>query len=150
MKSLFVFILAVAAAAALGGRSRPDEWFAALARPAWAPPNWLFAPVWSALYVCIALAGWYLWRSEGGKFSLPITLWIVQLLLNAAWTWIFFHQHRIGLALVNILTLFACIVAFIILARLRNLASAWLFVPYALWVGFASLLNGAYWVLNKK
>lgn len=149
--ALVLFVLATAAAAAFGAQFTPGEWYAALDKPSWNPPNWLFGPVWTALYLAIAVAGWRVWRTRretSGKLSPALALWIAQLLLNAAWSWLFFGLHEMGWALAEILVLLATIVAFIVVARRVDRLAAWLFVPYGLWVSFATLLNVTLWRMN--
>lgn len=113
--SLVPFLLLVALAAFFGGLYRPDAWYQALSKPAWPPPGWLFAPVWSALYLAMAIAGWQAWKVRSVAMF-PLRLWMAQLLLNALWTWLFFGLHRIGWALVDIWILEALVLAFIALA----------------------------------
>lgn len=140
MPALLAFVALVALAALPGAFFEPGGWYASLDKPAWTPPAWLFGPVWTALYAAVAVAGWKLWQRTGGRFTPALALWGVQLVLNAAWSWIFFGLHRPGWALLDIGLLFACIVAFIWSARRESPLSAALFVPYALWVGFATVL----------
>lgn len=130
----------------IGVASAPDAWYAGLAKPPFNPPDWLFAPVWSLLYVAIAVAGWRIWRRRdtGGA----MTAWWLQLGLNFLWTPVFFTLHAPGLALVVILALLAVILAFVALAWPRDRVAALLFVPYAAWVAFAALLNASIWWLN--
>lgn len=148
MLSLLAFVVAVAAAAAVGAQFMPGAWYASLAKPSWTPPNFLFAPVWTLLYACIAVAGWRVWRAADGRRTPALTVWVLQLALNAAWSWIFFGLHRPALGLVDIVALLAAIVAFIVLARRLSPLASGLFVPYALWVAFATALNAAIWRLN--
>lgn len=146
--SAVVFIALVAAAATLGGMAQPGEWYARLQKPAWNPPDWVFGPVWTVLYLCIAAAGWYVWRATK-YITVPLVIWGLQLLLNAAWSWLFFGMHRPDLALVDIVLLLATILAFIASSRRYSRRASGLFVPYALWVGFATALNAAIWQLNR-
>ena len=146
--SLVVFFALVAVAAFFGAQFGPGAWYEGLAKPSWNPPNWLFGPVWTALYIGIAVAGWLVWKQSGQRRTPALALWIAQLALNAAWSWLFFGLHRPDLALGNILALLACIVAFAVAARPLSPAAAWLFVPYALWVSFATTLNASIWQLN--
>jgi benzodiazapine receptor len=126
-----------------------DEWYTALSKPAWNPPNWLFGPVWGVLYLLIAVSAWLVWRKTGlVRASLPLGLFAVQLVLNAAWSWIFFGRHEIGLALIEILILWVAILGTIIAFWRLNPVSGYLMVPYILWVSFASVLNFAIWRLN--
>jgi tryptophan-rich sensory protein len=137
--SLLIFLLLVAAAAGFGAQFTPGAWYQALNKPSWNPPNSVFGPVWSVIYVCIAIAGWRIWRK--GRAMLPLAIWAVQLLLNALWSLLFFGLHRPDIALVDIVALLVFILTFIVVARSRSTLASWLFVPYALWVSFATALN---------
>jgi tryptophan-rich sensory protein len=130
----------------MGFLTAPGEWYAGLAKPAFNPPAWIFGPVWTVLYVLIAVAGWRSWQRDRG--GLPMRLWWGQLVLNFLWTPAFFGAHQIGLAFLVILALLATILAFIAAAWPRDRVAAWLFIPYAAWVAFASLLNGSILALN--
>jgi tryptophan-rich sensory protein len=145
--SLILFlVLVVGGGLGIGFVTAPGEWYAGLAKPAFNPPDWVFAPVWTVLYVLIAVAGW---RSfERDRRCWPMKLWWGQLALNFLWSPVFFVAHRIGVALVVILLLLATILAFIAAAWRQDRAAAWLFAPYAAWVLFALVLNGAIWSLN--
>ena len=145
---LIIFIALVAVAAFVGARFTPGAWYTSLERPPLAPPNWIFGPVWTLLYVAIAVAAFLVWRTPGDK-TLALTLWGTQLALNALWSYLFFGLERPGLALIEISILLAVIVATtIVFWRLRPSAGA-LFVPYALWVSFATYLNAGFWFLNR-
>ena len=148
MPSLLVFFAMTAAAALVGAHFGPGPWYAALQKPAWTPPNWIFAPVWTALYSAIAVAGWSVWRSKAVSVTKPILLWLLQLILNGLWSWLFFGLHRSDLALFNIIALLITICWFIARAKPISAIAAWLFIPYALWVGFATALNYAIWQSN--
>ena len=140
-------LLVIGGGMALGYVTRPDGWYAALAKPSFNPPNWLFAPVWTILYVLVAIAGWRTWQ----RLPLSATamrLWALQLVLNFAWSPSFFALHRIGLAFVVVLAMLASIAAFIAVAARYDRVSALLFAPYLLWVAFATVLNGAILQLN--
>ena len=141
-----LFFLATAAAASIGALFAPGAWYAGLAKPWWNPPNWVFAPVWTMLYVMIAIAGARAWSAGAGSGVLG--LWLLQLVLNAAWTWLFFGLKRPDLALVDIVVLLATIAVFALRVRSVSRLSAILFVPYSTWVSFASALNFAIWRLN--
>ena len=145
--SLALFLLLVVGGGSLIGLlNLTGPWYDALRKPVFNPPSWLFGPVWTALYVMIAIAGW----RTAGRFlgGACMKVWIAQLALNFAWSPIFFTAHQIGLALAVIIALFGTIIAFISLTWRRDPVSAWLFVPYAFWVAFATALNGAIWWLN--
>ena len=139
-------ILVLGGGTAIGFATLPGEWYASLAKPAFNPPNWIFGPVWSILYVMIAVAGWRLWTNHRDSQSMKI--WWAALALNFIWSPTFFGAQQLDAALVVILGLLALIYAFI--AKTWNLdrLAAWLFVPYAAWVSFATLLNASLWWLN--
>ncbi|MEZ5320158.1 MAG: TspO/MBR family protein [Vicinamibacterales bacterium] len=126
------------------------EWYPTLAKPAWTPPNWLFGPVWTALYLCIGVAGWRVSAvaARSGVRAAWRTWW-VQLGLNAAWSPLFFGAHRVGAAALVIVALWIAIATFIVQAWRGARPAAWLFVPYLAWVSYASALNLAIWQLNR-
>lgn len=143
-----IFFFALCALAASTGRLFPaGPWYASLEKPPLTPPGWTFGVVWTVLYAMIALAGWLLWVHA--RRSLAMRLWLVQLVLNAAWTWLFFGLQRPGVALVEIVVLWCVIAATIVAAWHKQRAAAWLFVPYAAWVAFATYLNAGFWALNS-
>lgn len=123
----------------IGIRFTPGEWYASLTKPGFNPPNWIFGPVWTTLYVMIAVAGWRTLLLDGGGRATK--LWITQLLLNWAWTPIFFGAHLLWPGLVVIVLLAAVILAFIVTTWRRDRVSALLMGPYLAWVSFASILN---------
>src|SRR5579883_117090 len=131
----------------IGYLAAPGPWYARLAKPWFTPPGWLFAPVWTLLYILVALAGWRVAAREGA--SLLMILWAAQLALNFAWSPAFFVGHRIDAALIIVLLLLATIVAFIAISWPHDPGAAWMFVPYAAWVAFACVLNGAILRLNR-
>ncbi|MER5475876.1 TspO/MBR family protein [Streptomyces sp. NPDC002734] len=138
------------AVAALGALATGDsgETYRALDRPAWAPPGWLFGPVWTVLYGTIAVAAWLVLRNPRGSTRAAMTWWWVQLLLNLAWSPLFFAAGEYGLAFLDICLLLAAVVVTIVLFARHRRAAGLLLVPYALWVAFASALNLAIWVSN--
>jgi tryptophan-rich sensory protein len=145
--SLILFLVLVAGGGiAIGYLTAPGEWYAQLAKPAFNPPGWIFGPVWTGLYVLIAIAGWRVWQRDGGGW--PMKLWWMQIVLNFSWSPVFFSAHRIGLALIVILLLLGAILAFIATAWRQDRVAAWLFAPYAAWVAFASILNASILMLN--
>ena len=128
---------------------RPGAWYRALRKPGWTPPDRLFAPVWTVLYMAIAVAGWMVWRRSGFADAAGAYLWYaLQLLCNGLWSWLFFGLRRPDLALLDIgalaLTLIATIVAF----WSHHAGAALLLIPYLVWVGFAAVLNYSIWRLN--
>ena len=140
-------LLVVGGGLAIGYLTAPGSWYAGLAKPSFNPPNWVFAPVWSLLYVLIAVAGWRSFERIRVT-GLPMRLWWSQLALNFLWSPVFFGAHRIGLALLVILLLLVAILAFIAATWRQDRVAALLFAPYAVWVAFASVLNAAVYALN--
>ena len=149
--SFFIFVLACAAAAAPGVILRPGEWYRALAKPPWQPPNWLFGPVWFVLYISIAVSGWLVWRHTGlDGAAAALSIYALQLVLNALWSVIFFSLHRPGLAFAEILCLLGSILATIAAFHPLDQMAAYTLIPYAIWVGFAAMLNYRIWRLNPE
>jgi tryptophan-rich sensory protein len=142
------FAAAVTAAALIGvlGVTGTTDEYRALNQPSWAPPSWLFGPVWTVLYAMIAAAGWLVWRRTG--WTSALTVYAVQLVLNAAWTPIFFGFGQYALALVDIVLMWVLIGATIWLFRPVSRPAAALLLPYWAWVTFATALNAAIWSLN--
>lgn len=146
--ALGIFIALVALAALFGAQFEPGPWYEGLRKPPLNPPNWVFAPVWSLLYLAIAIAGWLVWRARLAS-SRSLVLWGSQLALNAVWSLLFFGLHCPSIALVEILLLLALLIATTIsFFRVRGLAGL-LLVPYAAWVSFAAYLNAGLWYLNR-
>jgi translocator protein len=154
--ALVGWIALAAAAGAIGAVASRNagEFYGALARPAWAPPGWLFGPVWSTLYLLMGIAAWLVWRTRpdtpaadtGRRYGLA--LFVAQLALNALWTWLFFAWRRGGLAFGEIVLLWLAVLGTIwYFGRVRPLA-AWLLVPYLGWVTFATALTWAVWQRN--
>lgn len=144
--SLAVFAAIVAAAASFGAMYMPGTWYANLAKPSWTPPNWLFGPVWTVLYIMIAIAGWRAWLAGG--MSAAVVVWGFNIAANALWSYLMFGQHRIGFALFDIAVVWLSTLAFIVLTANRDRSASWLFVPYLIWVSYAAALNIALWRLN--
>lgn len=146
---LVFWIVITFLAPAMGVFGMPGEWYASLRKPSWNPPSWIFGPVWSALYLTMAVAAWLVWRRGGWLAQRrPLSLYCVQLALNAAWSPIFFGLHRPGLAFAEILLLLTAIVATAMAFARVSRAAGVLFVPYVAWVTFASFLNLMLWRLN--
>ena len=146
--SLLVFVVLCVATASSGAIFQPGTWYEALAKPVWTPPNWLFPVVWTILYIMIALAGWLVWRAAG--FGGAILLWGLQLVLNGAWSWLFFGQRRMDLAMIDVALLWLSIATFILLALPVSLWAGLLFVPYLVWVSIAAMLNLTVWRMNPQ
>lgn len=139
-------LLTVGGGLVIGYLTAPGDWYAALAKPPFNPPPWVFAPVWTLLYVLIAVAGWRTSRRDPGGRAMR--LWWGQLALNFLWSPVFFALHWVGAALVVVAALLVAVVTFIAASWRADRLSAWLFAPYAAWVAFATLLNGAILALN--
>lgn len=136
-------------AASLGALFMPGAWYASLQKPSWNPPGWVFGPVWSVLYTLMAIAAWLVWKQGGfAAQNKPLTVFLVQLALNAAWSPIFFGLQRPDLAFAAILLLWLAIIATGWTFRPVSRPAAWLLVPYLAWVSFAAVLNGTLWWLN--
>jgi len=146
---LLAVVFAVAGLGSLATSPNIPTWYAGLAKPSWNPPNWLFGPVWSVLYVCMATAAWLVWRKGGwAQARRALSLFALQLALNGAWSWLFFGLHRPGAAFVELVALLAAILATTIAFWGRSLAAGILMLPYLGWVAFASVLNFSIWRLN--
>lgn len=150
---LIGWLLLSFAAAAVGAVAsvQAATFYQHLAQPAWAPPSSVFGPVWSVLYALMGIAVWLVWREGGWRRQRGVlTLFVVQLALNALWSWLFFAWHHGALAFADIVVLWLLIVATLIgFWRVRPLAGA-LLVPYLCWVSFAAALNFAVWHLNPQ
>ncbi len=147
--SLLIFMSACAAAAAPGLVFRPGNWYRELKKPSWRPPDWLFGPVWLALYVSIAVSGWLVWRQAGfDGAELVLAVYAVQLVLNGLWSAVFFGLRRPDWAFMEIVCLWFSILATITVFHPVNGAAAYLLIPYACWVSFAVVLNFRIWRLN--
>ena len=148
--SLLAWIAACHVAGALGALATDATLYRALIRPSWAPPGWLFGPVWTALYTAMGIAAWSLWRAPAGPARrAALTAFVAQLALNASWTPIFFGLRAIGAALVVIVALLAAIAVTIARAWPVSRPAAALLAPYLAWVAFATALNAALWQLNR-
>lgn len=129
--------------------ARATAFYGQLSQPSWAPPAWLFGPVWSALYLFMAVAAWLVWRERGFRAA-RTALWLfgVQLVANALWTWLFFVLHRGALSMAEIVVLWLLIAATIFKFWPIHRLAALLLVPYLAWVGFAAALTLSLWRLN--
>jgi len=154
-RSLFMllgFLAACLGVAALGGlatASSVDTWYPTLAKPSFNPPQWLFGPVWTTLYIMIAVAGWRVWRAAGFTAARPaFTAYAAQLALNLTWSFIFFGLRAIGPALAELAVLLVSIIITLTLFWRHDRIAGMLFIPYAVWVAFAGVLNAAIVMLN--
>lgn len=147
---LVALVLACHAAGALGALATDAAWYRELARPSWAPPGWVFGPVWLTLYTMMGVAAWRVWRTPSGPARRRALGWFAaQLALNAAWTPVFFGLRSLGGGLVVIGLLVVAIAGTIRAFRVVAPRAAWLLAPYLAWVLFATALNGALWWLAR-
>ncbi len=135
--------------AAFASQFEPDEWYTILNKPSWTPPGWLFGPVWGILYLSMSISAWLIWRQRNVQnVKSPLILYIIQLIINGLWSYIFFMQHHIGMALIDVLLLAALISMIIFRFRQISKIAGFLFIPYLLWVCFATALNFEIWRIN--
>jgi tryptophan-rich sensory protein len=144
--ALVGFIVVTFCAPMIGMFTLPGAWYAALSKPAWNPPPWIFGPAWTLLYTLMAIAAWLVWKQDGWRR--PLRLYFAQLLLNAAWTPIFFGAHQLGWALLEITALWIAILLTMLSFRRVSRPAGWLFAPYLAWVTFAAILNFTLWRMN--
>lgn len=157
MNNTIKLIIALALPLAIGGVgsyftiAEINGWYTTIQKPLFNPPNGIFGPVWTTLYILLGIAFFLVWKSTASASlkQYAIALFIIQLLANFFWSIIFFNQHQIGWALVDIVFLWVSILFTIIAFSKINTLSAWLLVPYISWVSFAMILNYSIWVLNK-
>lgn len=124
-----------------------STWYASLRKPSWTPPNWLFGPVWTILFIAMAIAAWLVWLKVG-LTATPMQLFLLQLLLNVAWSALFFRLRSPGLAFAEIVMLWFAILATSIEFWRAVPAAGWLLLPYLIWVSYATALNLSIWRLN--
>jgi tryptophan-rich sensory protein len=150
--ALLVLVLITAAAAAIGSLATVESlpvWYPALAKPAWNPPAWVFGPVWTVLYLMMAVAAWLVWlRREECEVVPALGAYLLQLTLNACWSLIFFGLHEPGWAFGEIVVLWVAIAITLRAFWRVTPAAGWLFVPYLAWVTFAAVLNFTLWRMN--
>lgn len=139
--------------AALGSWLTASEiagWYRTLRLPYFAPPTWVYGPVWTLLYALMAIAAWQVWLTAPSLMrSRGLILFAIQLALNLAWSWMFFHEHEIGAALGDLIVLWIVVgITTLVFAQIAHMA-AWLMTPYWAWLSFAAILNAAFWRLNR-
>lgn len=149
--ALLGFLAASFAVSALGGLATASSittWYPTLAKPSFNPPNWLFGPVWTMLYITVAVAGWRVWRRAGFTDNRAYAAFGAQLALNLLWPALFFGLQRLGLALAGLVLLWISIAVTLLMFWRHDRIAALLFAPYLAWVTFAGALNAAIWWLN--
>lgn len=157
MKNIFKLILSIAVPLLIGFTASlftvtgVGSWYQSIQKPSWNPPNWVFGPVWTTLYILMGIAFYLIWTSANHEKEKrkAISLFILQLVANFFWSFIFFNQHQVALAFAEILVLWLLILFTIFSFARINKAAAWLMVPYISWVSFAAILNFTIWQLNR-
>ena len=148
--SFILFILATYTASAIGGYATitfKEPWYSLLIKPSFNPPDWIFAPVWTTLYLMMTIAIWIFWHSKN-RDTKTVYIYLIHLIFNTTWSIVFFVFHKIGLALIVLLILILLIIILIIRFKRVNLYSYYLMIPYLLWCLFALLLNISLIILN--
>jgi translocator protein len=146
LAALIVLCLGVGAVAGFATSQSIDTWYVTLVKPSWTPPNWLFGPAWTVLYIMMAVAAWLVWKVGDAKHAL--ILWGGQLALNFSWSFLFFGAQSPGLGLINIFAMWLAIAATIFAFAFKSRVAAFLMVPYLCWVSYATALNIAIYTLN--
>lgn len=156
MNNIAKLLIAVAIPIAVGATSGfftvtgVESWYQTINKPSWNPPNWVFGPVWTTLYIMMGIALYLVWKSDSSDVlkKTAIILFAVQLTLNFFWSFIFFNQQQTGWALVEIIAMWFFILLTIFAFAQVSKPAAWLLVPYISWVSFATILNYTIWKLN--
>ena len=149
---LFAALLFTVGLGSVGGLFTASEittWYATLNKPSFNPPNYLFAPVWTSLYILMGISFYLIWKKNPSPVKTAgVLFFLVQFILNCCWSYIFFKQHLIGFAFVEMMVMWLFIIFTINEFRKLNKTAAWLLVPYIAWVSFAAVLNFFIWKLN--
>lgn len=149
--ALVAFLLITGSAGFFSSMYPPGEWYDRLKKPSFTPPKSAFGPIWTTLYIIIAFAAWLVWRDKGLLAAgLPLGLFLLQIILHGAWSWIFFGLHKPGAAYFELVILWLLIVATTIIFWQRVPLAGILMLPYLLWVAFAIVLNFFFWKLNQE
>ncbi len=153
MKKLIISIIICVGIGGIAGYltagESSGEWFRNLQKPSFQPPNWIFGPVWTTLYILMGISLWKVWKKPNSRErNIAITIFFAQLLFNFLWSVIFFNWHAIGMALIDILILWVLILATIFSFARHSKIAAWLLVPYISWVSFATILTYTIWQMN--
>ncbi|MBC7721156.1 MAG: tryptophan-rich sensory protein [Pedobacter sp.] len=145
-----IFTVGLGGASGFFTVSEIAKWYVTLNKPSFNPPNYLFGPVWTVLYILIGISLYLIWKQPPNpQRKKAIIVFLIQFAINISWSFIFFNQHQILLALVDIVAMWLFIIFTIIIFSKISKAAAWLLVPYLFWVSFAVILNSAIWILNK-
>lgn len=147
--ALGALVIICFAVAAFGAQFAPGTWYGHIDKPPWTPPNALFGPVWTLLYLLMAVAAWLVWRHRQHRLRVAaLTAFAVQLVLNGLWSWIFFGAHEIGWALLDLAALWVALAVTVALFFRISTWAGTLLVPYLAWISFALALNLEIWRLN--
>lgn len=156
MKKFVILTICILVPLIIGGlggiatASGVDTWYNTIQRPSFNPPNYLFGPVWTFLYILMGISFYMILQATPGKDKArAIIIFCVQLALNSIWSFLFFSFHWLGIAFIEILMILISILTMIILFYKINKSAALLQIPYLLWVSFATVLNGSFWLLNS-
>jgi tryptophan-rich sensory protein len=144
---LLLLCLGVGALGGFATSSAIESWYRTIAKPSWTPPDWLFGPVWTLLYIMMAVAAWLVWKTKD-RIGPAMALFAVQLALNLAWSFLFFGARSPGLAFIELVMLWVAVLLTMLAFFGRSTAAGLLFVPYLAWVSFAGALNLAIWAMN--
>jgi translocator protein len=149
LAGLALWLLASLAAGWFGSRFEPGDWYLQLQKPPWTPPPFLFGPVWTIIYILMAVAAWLVWRRAGfGGARIALGLYLLQLVLNGVWPWLFFGLQRPGLAAAEIALLWLAVMLTGLSFFRHSVLASLLLIPYLLWLGMAVVLNVLIWRLN--
>ncbi len=146
--SMAVFLALVVLAAAISGSFEAGEWYYTMNKPPWTPAPWFFVLIWVALYLMMALAAWQVWLSGHYIRLGALIWWMIQLVLNVAWSWLYFGLERLGWAWLELGLLIVIVVLCIRAFRLLSKSAAYLMMPYLVWLIFSWVLNLATWTMN--
>jgi benzodiazapine receptor len=143
--------LVLGAIAGLFTAEAVPEWYETLNRPPFNPPNWLFGPVWTTLYILLGISLFLIWKQSASKErNLAILVFLLQQALNFGWSFIFFYFNMIGFALIEIILLWISIIIMLVLFYKIKPMAAYINIPYLIWVTFATILNASYYLLNRR
>ena len=146
---LAFWIVLTFSVAAFGSQFQPGEWYTNIAKPSWTPPGWLFGPVWGLLYLSMSVSAWLVWRKRStSEALLSLALYLLQLLLNGLWSWLFFGRQWIGSALIDLVALVILVAITVVMFLRVHKTAGLLLLPYLLWICFAAALNFQIWRMN--
>ena len=147
LAGLIVLCLGVGSIGGFATQDSVNGWYRTLAKPSWNPPDWVFGPAWTTLYIMMAVAAWLVWKTRD-RIAPAMILFYAQLALNLAWSLLFFGARSPGLALVEVVFLWSAVLFTMLAFFGRQTTAGWLFVPYLAWVSFAAVLNFTIWMMN--